>query len=237
MTSAQEIVREIDDVTTMNASYSTNTTAGATPDMADIYKWLHGEVIVLIDEPQSLALVILYCISFTFGFVGNVFVIYVVAASRNLRSSSFNFFLVNLAVCDLMVVCFCMPFTVAMIAYSDWVYGAAWCKLMNFLQGVAVISSILTLTVISRRRFYAIQQPMKALRSKSKRGAGKCIFGIYVASAVAALPLILMSSSVSHDVSGFVWHECREVWPAAQWRWLYNFFILFRLFCPYFMGI
>ena len=196
---------------------------------AEVFKWIHDELIVTIDQPKYFVLVFLYGISFLTGLIGNSLVIFTFVTSRRMRTTP-NFFMVNLAVCDLMVVCFNMPFMAAMAAYNDWVYGAVWCKLTNVMQGVAVISSIFTLTVISRERFFAVRKPMKARSNLTQARAIKLIAGIYLLSGVIALPLVFTSRKKTHNIEGFVWSDCREVWPSQSWHVAYSIFILVTIY-------
>lgn len=63
---------------------------------------------------HSLAMTIVYCIAyvivFLVGLVGNSFVIAVVLRMRNMRTVT-NYFIVNLAIADILVIVFCLPAT------------------------------------------------------------------------------------------------------------------------------
>lgn len=63
---------------------------------------------------HSMAMTVVYCIAyllvFAVGIVGNFFVIAVVFRSPRMRTVT-NFFIVNLAVADILVIVFCLPAT------------------------------------------------------------------------------------------------------------------------------
>lgn len=63
---------------------------------------------------HSMAMTIVYCVAyfivFALGLVGNFFVIAVVFRSPRMRTVT-NYFIVNLAVADILVVVFCLPAT------------------------------------------------------------------------------------------------------------------------------
>lgn len=63
---------------------------------------------------HSMGLTILYCVAYLFvfavGLVGNCFVIAVVFRTPRMRTVT-NFFIVNLAVADILVIVFCLPAT------------------------------------------------------------------------------------------------------------------------------
>lgn len=47
-----------------------------------------------------------------------------------------NLFLLNLAVSDLFLGVFCMPFTLVGMLLRDFIFGELMCKLLPYLQGV-----------------------------------------------------------------------------------------------------
>lgn len=63
---------------------------------------------------HSLLMTVVYCIAyvivFLVGLVGNSFVIAVVLRMRNMRTVT-NYFIVNLAIADILVIVFCLPAT------------------------------------------------------------------------------------------------------------------------------
>ena len=192
--------------------------------------WITDEVLMSIREnfmmyrePPTVILVALYVITFLLGSVGNVLVIYIFARCRHMRTVT-NSFLVNLAVCDLMVVFVCMPFSVAVEIYQNWIYGDVMCRLVNFSQGLSVSASILTLTVISAERFYALRRPLQALAVARQRRLRRLIVGIWVVAAIAVLPGALMRREhVVLQVSSLTVSKCVEIWPTPALKHAYNF--------------
>jgi cholecystokinin A receptor len=55
--------------------------------------------------------------------------------SRRMRTIT-NLFLLNLAVSDLLLGIFCMPFTLIGMLLRDFIFGEIMCKLLPYLQGV-----------------------------------------------------------------------------------------------------
>ena len=55
-----------------------------------------------------------YVVIFVFGFFGNICIIYIVVSRKQMRTK-FNFLVVNMAVGDLLVSLFAMPFEVSVI--------------------------------------------------------------------------------------------------------------------------
>ena len=176
-------------------------------------------------NPGTGLLIGLYCVTFLVGIVGNFTVICVFVKNRHMKTVT-NYFLVNLAACDLMVNCMCMPFSVALEVYANWIYGDVWCKLSNFCQGLAVISSILTLAVISAERFYAIHNPLKARAFLSKRRMQKLIVCVWVLAAAAASPSLIVRREEEIDYIIYTVKYCGEHWVANELKHAYNFTLL-----------
>lgn len=81
------------------ANMSQNATSAVLPDL--MYR--HSTPIILI-------YCVAYLIVFVVGLIGNCFVIAVVYRSPRMRTVT-NFFIVNLAVADILVIVFCLPAT------------------------------------------------------------------------------------------------------------------------------
>ncbi|KAF7653993.1 hypothetical protein LDENG_00076040 [Lucifuga dentata] len=106
-------------------------------DLAD----LESMLLWTIHEPSTIALTLLYCLSFILGLVGNLMSLRVLTnrhSQRLVGVSATRNLLVNLAVCDLAVVCVCMPVTLGSQIYTSWVYGDLLCRAVPFTQAVSV---------------------------------------------------------------------------------------------------
>ncbi|XP_050668184.1 orexin/Hypocretin receptor type 1-like [Leptidea sinapis] len=97
---------------------------------------------------------------FLVGLVGNSLVCVAVYRNHSMRTVT-NYFLVNLAIADFMVLLFCLPATVLWDVTETWFLGDILCKMLLYFQSVSVTVSVLTLTFISLDRWYAICFPLK----------------------------------------------------------------------------
>ena len=184
------------------------------------------------DNPVVIVLVILYALTFACGLPGNLSVIYIFNM-RKMRSPT-NTFLVNLAICDLTVVLVCMPFTAMQAVYSDWIYGNAWCKLMNYFQGVSIFASILTLTVISADRFYVVRHPLQARSFVTHARAVKIIVALYVVTASVMIPALIVRYEQESEpvipILSVTIRTCEEHWPSIVLKHTYNFALVAILY-------
>lgn len=74
-------------------------------------------------------------IIFLLAVIGNFLVILTLIQSRRMRTIT-NLFLLNLAVSDLLLGIFCMPFTLIGKILRDFIFGEIMCRLLPYLQGV-----------------------------------------------------------------------------------------------------
>ncbi|XP_066496967.1 QRFP-like peptide receptor [Tiliqua scincoides] len=188
-------------------------------------------------DPVTISLSLMYSLSFLVGFVGNVMSLRMLTKKRKGRIPSLNatrILLINLAVCDLMVVCVCMPITVANLVYKAWVYGDFLCRAVPFTQAVAVSTSVLSLTVISLNRYYSVHNPLNARSFFTHRKILNTILVIWVFSSGICLPLIFMNKMDEISVPQgppLAFPICREIWPQERVRQAYSFLLFGTLYC------
>lgn len=70
-----------------------------------------------------------FCLFFLEGSIGNVMVCAVVYKNQRMQTAM-NLFLVNLAVWDILVCLFNIPFTLIYNQLKSWPFGLFWCKTM-----------------------------------------------------------------------------------------------------------
>lgn len=83
--------------------------------------------------PIHYPAIVLSLLIFLFGTTGNVFVCLSVYRNHQLRNVT-NYFIVNLAVADLLVIIICLPATVIWDVSLTWFFGTVGCKSIMFLQ-------------------------------------------------------------------------------------------------------
>ncbi|CRK96565.1 CLUMA_CG010021, isoform A [Clunio marinus] len=75
----------------------------------------------------------LYSVIFLLAVIGNSLVILTLVQNKRMRTIT-NLFLLNLAVSDLFLGVFCMPFTLVGMLLRDFIFGELMCKLLPYLQ-------------------------------------------------------------------------------------------------------
>ncbi|XP_012672232.2 galanin receptor type 1 [Clupea harengus] len=191
--------------------------------------------LLTIHEPTTIALTIMYILSFMVGFVGNVMAIRVLTGRRSKPLSGVSAtrsLLINLAVCDLMVVLICMPITLGHKIYTAWVYGDFLCRAVPFTQAASVSASVLSLTVISVNRYYSVHSPLNARSFFTQRKIVWTIVVVWVLSSAICSPLIFMNKRDEIPLIGdIVLPICQEIWPQARHKQVYNVLLFVTLYC------
>ncbi|XP_041939880.1 gastrin/cholecystokinin type B receptor [Alosa sapidissima] len=185
-------------------------------------------------EPSTIVLVIMYIISFLVGLTGNIMALLVLTRRRNRLSavSATRRLLVNLAVCDMMVVCVCMPVNLGHQLYNAWVFGDLLCRAVPFVQAVSVAASVLSLAVISLNRYYSVHNPLHARSFFTGRKIICMICVVWTLSSGLCLPLIFMNATRTLDLLDGA-HSitvCVESWPKVKLRQGYNFLLFCALY-------
>ena len=78
-------------------------------------------------------LIVMYFYVFVMGLVGNFFVCFAVVRNRHMRTIT-NYFIVNLAAADFLVILICLPPTVLEDVTETWYMGKIMCKTVKYLQ-------------------------------------------------------------------------------------------------------
>ncbi|XP_076239629.1 orexin receptor type 2 isoform X2 [Calliopsis andreniformis] len=158
-----------------------------------------------------------HSIIFVVGLIGNALVCIAVYRNHTMRTVT-NYFIVNLAVADFLVLLLCLPFTVLWDITETWFLGLTLCKAVPYLQTVSVTVSILTLTFISIDRWYAICFPLRFKSTTSR--AKTAIIGIWVIALLFDIPDLVGLHTVppTHiNVKTILFTRCEMPWsPKSQ---------------------
>ncbi|XP_071250704.1 pyroglutamylated RF-amide peptide receptor [Salvelinus alpinus] len=175
--------------------------------------------------------VIMYAIIFVLALVGNSLVVYIVVRKRAIQTST-NIFICSLAVSDLLITFFCIPFTLLQNISSEWLGGVLICKTIPFVQTMAIVTGILTMTCIAVERYQGIVYPLKMRRQYTPKRAYKMLGLVWSASVVVGSPMLFVQQlEVKYDFLYDHHHVCcQERWRSLTHRQVYTTFIMVALF-------
>ncbi|XP_052068701.1 neuropeptide Y receptor type 5-like [Mytilus californianus] len=170
---------------------------------------------------ESLAgLIVLYTLTTLFSVTGNIFAVLVFTKGRHSRTD-LRHFLVNLAVADLVMAMFCMPFTFADVILNEWIFSKPMCPIVLFVQLLAVTASVLTNMAIGIDRFLAVTFPLHLRVTFSRK---KYVISVIWICAFS-LASVQFFEGRAVDVGGGNL-KCIETWESAESRRIYTIFIL-----------
>ncbi|XP_049420475.1 pyroglutamylated RF-amide peptide receptor [Epinephelus fuscoguttatus] len=175
--------------------------------------------------------VIMYMVIFILALTGNSLVIYIVVKKRAIQTAT-DIFICSLAVSDLLITVFCMPFTLLQNILSEWFGGVLVCKTVPFVQTTAIVTGILTMTCIAIERYQGIVFPLKMRRHYSSKRAYKMLGLVWVASVIVGSPMLFVQQlEVKYDFLYDHYHVCcQESWRSLTHRQVYTTFIMVALF-------
>ncbi|XP_059479765.1 orexin receptor type 2-like [Neocloeon triangulifer] len=195
-----------------NITYDENSTSNCTNEycMSDD-DYIALMEIYIFPTPAEWLLIAFHGLIFIAGLIGNALVCAAVVRNPQMRTVT-NYFIVNLAVADFMVLVFCLPPSVVWDVTETWFLGETLCKGVLYTQTVSVAVSVLTLTFISVDRWYAICFPLKF---KSTTGRAKtAILLIWLVALTVDIPelLALQTQPPKLRVSSHLFTQCAPNW-------------------------
>nr|XP_020464921.1 cholecystokinin receptor-like [Monopterus albus] len=181
------------------------------------------------DEDHTLR-ILLYSLIFFLSVFGNLLIIVVLTVNKRMRTVTNNF-LLSLAVSDLMMAIFCIPFTLIPSILKDFIFGATMCKIVSYLMGVSVSISTFSLVAIAIERYSAICNPLKSRVWQTRSHAYRVIAATWVLAFIIMVPYPIISHLESferHDNTTA--HQCRHRWPLAKAEQTWYILLLLVLF-------
>ncbi|NWU97487.1 GALR2 protein, partial [Upupa epops] len=133
---------------------------------------------------------IIFSLIFLLGTVGNGLVLAVLLQNGQVKYTTTNLFILNLAMADLCFIICCVPFQATIYTLDGWLFGAFVCKAVHFLIYLTMYASSFTLAAVSVDRYLAIRYPLKSRDLRTSRNAGVAIATIWSLSLLFAGPYL-----------------------------------------------
>ncbi|XP_068797812.1 pyroglutamylated RF-amide peptide receptor isoform X4 [Struthio camelus] len=179
----------------------------------------------------KVAFVLICALIFALALFGNCLVLYVVTRSKAMRTVT-NIFICSLALSDLLIAFFCVPFTMLQNISSNWLGGAFACKMVPFVQSTAIVTEILTMTCIAVERHQGIVHPLKMKWQYTNKRAFTMLGIVWLLAVIVGSPMWhVQRLEVKYD---FLYEKvyvcCLEEWASPIYQKIYTTFILVILF-------
>lgn len=183
----------------------------------------NGSFQTTYDVPTGLIclLAFLYGIVSLLAVLGNGLVIVIIVRNQRMHTVT-NIFIANLAVADVIIGMFSIPFQFQAALLQRWVLANFMCSLAPMVQVISVNVSIFTLTIIAVDRYIAVIHPFRA--GCSQRWAAVIITATWILAVGLALPYALFFwVDYLDEVNGEVKPWCSLHDPPA----LFMFFVYY----------
>lgn len=161
---------------------------------------------------SQVVLTVLYAIIFPIALLGNSLVLYVVFKRQSMRSV-LNLLIVNMAIADLLVTVFIMPYSVAYLFVGlEWfsgIVGLILCKTIHFSLTASIAASVITLIVITVDRFVSIVFVWKTCLNLRTSKVSLVVIWII---AIGIMGLHLEVYTVNQPIPGDERYYCHPDW-------------------------
>lgn len=168
---------------------------------------------VLDTRHLDIISLVVYCVAFVLGPIGNGLVIYV--TSCRIKKTVNSVWFLNLAMADFLFTSFLLLYIINMARGYDWPFGDILCKLNSMVTVLNMFASIFLLAAISLDRCLSTWVVVWAHNKCTPGRAEVICVGIWLASLVCSLPFTIFrqimhygnwtmcSYSISHDSSTY----------------------------------
>ncbi|XP_017328691.1 neuromedin-U receptor 1 isoform X1 [Ictalurus punctatus] len=139
-------------------------------------------------SPHFLPICVSYLIIFCVGSLGNALTCTVIMRHRSMRTPT-NFYLLSLAISDLLVLLFGLPLEL----YELWsnypfLLGTGGCYFKTCLFEMVCFASVLNVTAVSAERYLAVVHPLRVKHVMTHGHVRRVIVTLWIVSFLCALP-------------------------------------------------
>lgn len=155
---------------------------------------------ILRSHNVQIFVITFYAIIILFGFIGNLLIVIVIIKNKHLHSVT-NIFIANLALSDIVLCSFNLPFQLHYQLTEQWAFGSALCRVIMPTFGVPLFTSSLSMLMIAIDRYILIVYPF---RPKLTVKTSLIIIAVIIAFTVSvAIPLMVYTEQVIVDQPEF----------------------------------
>lgn len=166
------------------------------------------------EDARSLATVILHttilAATTCFTLTGNLFVCLAIYRNRRLRTIT-NFYVLSLAVADIMMGTFCFPFHAIASSLRKWPFHSSFCQFAGIVVEFWVQVSLCILALVSINRYFCVVKQQKYLTFFARKKTILSILVVWLLAFVQTLTNTFLTPIV------YVWNPhnlyCRTMFP------------------------
>ncbi|XP_041049940.1 alpha-1B adrenergic receptor-like [Carcharodon carcharias] len=125
-----------------------------------------------------------------FALVGNILVILSVAFNRHLQTTT-NYFIINLAIADLLLSTTVLPFSATLEIIGYWIFGRIFCDIWAAVDVLCCTASIMSLCAISIDRYIGVRYSLRYPSIVTEKKAVFVVVGVWLLSIVISIGPLL----------------------------------------------
>ncbi|KAM3603920.1 uncharacterized protein V6R79_004083 [Siganus canaliculatus] len=177
-------------------------------------------------SPMFLPVCVTYLIIFLVGVLGNSLTCAVILRFKVMQTPT-NYYLLSLAVSDLLVLLLGMPLEL----YDMWqnypfLLGEGGCYFKTFLFETVCFASILNVTAVSVERYVAVVHPLKVKHMATRTHVKRVIFMLWAVSMLCAVPNTSLHGIVELPQEFGRRFPQSAICGMVKPKWVYNLIIL-----------
>ena len=165
------------------------------------YTEFYADDLIVTNPGVMYALIGLQLVFITLAIIGNTFLIVMIVREwRRSRRHVTAYFILNLALCDLLTAAFHQPMRLLDIAFDDKVVKNAelYCRINGFFSALISGAAFLSIVAISVDRHILVCSPMKARILLTSKRARITLLLIWLCTLAFMTPLPIMFTCVVH---------------------------------------
>ncbi|KAM9782923.1 chemerin-like receptor 1 [Neosynchiropus ocellatus] len=156
-------------------------------------------------HPLTVLSLIVYCLAFVLGVLGNGVVIWV--TGFKMKKTANTVWFLNLAVADFLFTAF-LPLSVIYAAMNfHWPFGKFMCKLNSAISSLNMFASVFTLMVISVDRCICVVRPIWAQNHRSVRKASWACLAVWLAAVALCVPVLVFRDTITTGQGTFCFNN------------------------------
>ncbi|XP_061439441.1 alpha-1D adrenergic receptor [Rhineura floridana] len=139
---------------------------------------------------QSVGVGVFLAIFILSAIVGNILVILSVACNRHLQTVT-NYFIINLAIADLLLSTTVLPFSATLEVLDLWIFGRIFCDIWAAVDVLCCSASIMSLCIISVDRYIGVKYSLKYPTIMTEKKAVVILVVVWLSSMVISIGPLL----------------------------------------------
>ncbi|GAB1604825.1 prolactin-releasing peptide receptor-like [Argonauta hians] len=178
----------------------------------------------------KIVIIFVYALIILIGVFGNVTIALIILTNKQFHSVT-NIFIANLALSDIGMCIFNLPFQLHYQLTDNWVFGNVMCTVFNSSFAIPIYDSTMCILMIAIDRYILIIYPFKKRMSNNM---ALCLTLIIALLAIGpAVPLAIYSKVDVLDIPAIKVYKilCREKWPSEIIRRFYTVSLFLLQFC------